>query len=77
MNTCALTRILVPAFLAGFVVSVLTGNEPLAWGTAAAVAVAVVVAGRIRGTQRSCGINTSVAAKADQAPAAELVDAPR
>jgi hypothetical protein len=56
MNSCAATRLLVPAFLVGFTVASLTGRELLGWVAAAVTVVALVTVRRIRGTAASCPI---------------------
>ena len=59
MNVCGLTRVLVPAFLLGFMVTALTANEVLDWLVAAGVVVAMLVIGRVRGTTTSCPLPSS------------------
>lgn len=54
MNVCGLTRVLVPAFLVGFMVTSLTTNEALGWLVAAVVGATLLVIGRVRGTTTSC-----------------------
>ncbi len=56
VNTCGLARLLVPAFLAGFIVTSVSGNEPLGWFVAAVTAAGIWLLGRIRGAEASCVI---------------------
>lgn len=56
VNTCGLARLLVPAFLVGFVVTSISGNEPLGWFVAAATAAGLWLLGRIRGADASCAV---------------------
>ena len=54
MNTCALTRVLWPAFLAGLLVGSLAGNDTWGWLAAALTAGSIYAVQRVRGTDRSC-----------------------
>ena len=45
MNTCGLTRVLVPAFLMGLAVSSAAGNEVLAWVAAGKLSAALAALG--------------------------------
>ncbi len=59
MNTCALTRVLWPAFLVGLVVGSLAGNDTWGWLAAALVAGSIYAVQRARGTNRTCPIPQS------------------
>ena len=56
MNTCGLTRLVVPAFLVGFMITALSGSEPLGWLAAAVTAVGLFVIGRVRGAGTACAV---------------------
>lgn len=56
MNTCALTRLLWPAFLVGLVVGGLAGNDTWGWVAAALTAGSIFAVQQVRGTSRSCSI---------------------
>lgn len=59
MSPCGLSRILLPGFVVGVVVSTLLGNDALAWVAAAfAIAVTAVVQ-RVRGRTASCPLPTT------------------
>ena len=62
MNTCALTRVLWPAFVVGLVVGSLAGNDTWGWVAAALTAGSIYAVQRVRGTNRSCSIPRSDAA---------------
>lgn len=57
MNTCGLTRVLVPAFFIGFAVSALAGREIYGWVVAGSVAVVVVLFGRRRDAGGTCSLS--------------------
>jgi len=59
MNTCALTRLLWPAFLVGLLVGSLAGNDTWGWLAAALTAGSIYAIQRARGTNRSCAIPQS------------------
>ena len=63
MNTCALTRLLWPAFLVGLLVGSLAGNDTWGWVAAALTAGSIYAIQRARGTNRSCPIPQSGAAQ--------------
>lgn len=63
VNTCGLSRVLVPAFLLGLTVTSLTGSEAHGWLVAGLTAAAVIVVGRLRGATASCPV-----ARRDEAP---------
>ena len=54
MNTCALTRVLWPAFVVGLLVGSLAGNDTWGWVAAALVAGSISAIQWVRGTNRSC-----------------------
>lgn len=54
MNLCGLTRVLVPAFFAGFGAAAISGSDRTGWIVAAVVGAAVWAWGRRRGTATSC-----------------------
>lgn len=56
MNTCGLTRVLVPAFLMGFAISSATGNDLLAWLAAGVTALAVHLALRTWAAPSACPV---------------------
>ena len=59
MNTCALTRVLWPAFLVGLLAGSLVGNDTWGWVAAALTAGSIYAVQRARGTDRSCSIPQS------------------
>lgn len=59
VNTCGLTRLLVPALLMGFAVSSATGNEALAWLAAGLAALAAHLIGRIGTAPATCPVPVS------------------
>lgn len=61
MDVCGATRLLVPAFLVGFSVSTLSGNDLLGWAAAALTVVGLLGWQKIRGTSPSCAIRQSEA----------------
>lgn len=54
METCGLTRILVPAAVVGVIVSTLTHSDAVGWVAAIATAVALGVWMRVRGVTGAC-----------------------
>ena len=62
MNTCALTRLLWPAFLVGLLVGSLAGNDTWGWLAAALTAGSIYAVQRARGTNRTCRIPQTEAA---------------
>ena len=56
MNTCALTRLLVPGFIVGMIVSSVAGSDPLGFVAAAATMAALIVVQRVRGTATACAV---------------------
>jgi hypothetical protein len=59
MNTCALTRVLWPAFLVGLLVGSLAGNDTWGWVAAGLVAGSIYAVQRARWTNRTCPIPQS------------------
>ncbi len=62
MNTCALTRVLWPAFVVGLLVGSLAGNDTWGWVAAALTAGSISIVQRVRRTNRSCSVPQSDAA---------------
>ena len=56
MNTCGLTRLLVPATLVGLGVTTVTGSDPAGWAAAVITGGAIYGVQALRGTNRSCAI---------------------
>lgn len=56
MNTCALTRLLVPAALVGMAVTTITNNDVLGWVLAAVTAGVIWAVQSVRGTKASCSV---------------------
>ncbi|MGZ7015480.1 MAG: hypothetical protein ACXVLK_20390 [Acidimicrobiales bacterium] len=56
MNTCALTRLLWPAFLVGLLVGSLAGNDTWGWVAAALTAATIYAVQRARGSNRTCAV---------------------
>lgn len=56
MNTCGLSRLLLVAFVAGWVASSLTGSELAGWVAVALAVGATLVARRVRGTAPACPV---------------------
>ncbi|MEZ5143186.1 MAG: hypothetical protein R2726_11810 [Acidimicrobiales bacterium] len=57
MNTCALTRLLVPAALVGMAVTTITNNDVLGWTLAAVTGGVIWAVQSVRGTRASCAID--------------------
>jgi hypothetical protein len=60
MSPCGATRVLLPGFMVGVVVSTFTGNDPLAWVAAAVTIALVAVVRRVRGATTSCALPAAV-----------------
>lgn len=73
METCGLTRILVPAAVVGVIVSTLTHSDAVGWVAAIATAVALGVWMRARGVTGAC-TDTARRDTADAPQAAFTVD---
>jgi hypothetical protein len=56
MNTCGLSRLLLVAFVAGWVVSSLTGSELAGWAGVAAAVGAALLARRVRDSAPACPV---------------------
>ncbi len=56
MNTCAATRLLIPAFFVGLIVSTLAGSDLAGWAAAAVTAGLLFMVGRARGTTTTCAL---------------------
>ena len=56
MNTCGLSRLLLVAFVAGWVVSSLTGSELAGWVAVAVAVGATLAVQRARGSAPACPV---------------------
>ena len=68
MNTCGLTRVLVPAFLMGLAVSSAAGNEVLAWVAAGVTALIVHLALRAAAPPVVCPVPVPSATRRSRHP---------
>lgn len=73
MNTCGVTRLLVPSFVVGLTVATVAGNDLAGWIAAAITAGVLALVARVRGTNQTCAIPP--ASTSEPRAAAEPVDA--
>jgi hypothetical protein len=57
MNTCGMTRLLIPAFLVGLVVSTFLGNDLYGWIAAGSTVGILALVQKVRGTSQTCAIS--------------------
>jgi len=62
MNTCGVTRLLVPAFLMGLAVATFVGNDVYGWIAAGLTVGILAAAQKVRGTKQTCAISPPAAA---------------
>lgn len=70
MSPCGASRVLLPGFVVGVLVSTLLGNDALAWVAAALTIAATAVVQRLRGRTTSCALPS---APADRDASAERI----
>ena len=56
MNTCAMTRLLIPGFVVGMIVSSIAQSDLVGLGAAVVVMTALLVVQRVRGTATACAV---------------------
>lgn len=57
MNPCGMTRVLIPAFLAGLVVASFFGNDLAGWIAAGAIVAILAAVQKVRGSRQTCAIS--------------------
>lgn len=66
INTCGITRTLVPGFIVGVAISTFTRNDAAAWIAAVATIALTALVKRARGTSGSCALPERAAPGDDQ-----------
>lgn len=56
MNTCAITRLLIPGAVVGMIVSSVASSDLIGWIAAAVTVTVLLVLQRIRGTASACAL---------------------
>ena len=62
MNTCGVTRLLIPAFLVGLAVATFVGNDLYGWIAAASTVGILAAVRKVLGTKQTCAISAPAAA---------------
>ncbi len=71
MDTCAMTRLLVPGFIVGMIVSSMAQSDLVGMLAAAATIGVLLIVQRVRGTGSACAIHLPDAPAHEDAPADE------
>ena len=71
MDTCALTRLLIPGFIVGMIVSSMAQSDLVGLAAAAVTMGALLFVQRVRGTGSACAIHLPDEPMHDDAPSGE------